>query len=482
MDRYEEKLTPILSEIIRLWEIPGLAVSVVQNDQVEYMQGFGVQSLDTHIPVSLDSLFCVASVSKVFVATAVMQLSERGLIDLDARIVQYLPYFWLGDERSAQITIRQALSHTSGMPDLTDFEYDDLWKHPEVDEDALERYVRGLGRRRLLSDPGEEFHYSNIAYNVLGDVIAKVSGMPFELYMKEQLLLPSGMPESTFLVSQIPIELLALPHLRAPEMIASPFYPYHRGDAPASSMHTNIREISNWMRMCLRRGYLDGHEIVRPATFDLMGIPVVKRGWPPFYEEMGLGWNVGHFQGEKTLSHGGFGAGWTDQLVLLPESGRGLAILSLDESYSIYRIRQAILDVLYDQEPKVDTVSWAVPICQALAKGGSQAAFARFEDLKKSGTESFWFDEELLITPALHLMILDKPEMAVDLLKLNLLAFPEYDGTYHYLANAYLQQGEPEKAEEILLKALSIHPDNTEAVLLLKVARNRVSGLHPRPV
>ena len=481
MDKFEEKLSPVLSEITRRWEIPGMAVTIVQNDQVVYTRGFGVQSLDTQIPVTLDSLFCVASVSKVFVATAVMQLSERGLIDLDAPIIQYLPYFWLGDARSTQITIRQALSHTSGMPDLTDFEYVDLWKHPEVDDGALERYVRGLSGRCLLSNPGEEFHYSNIAYNVLGDVIAKVSGRPFELYMKEQLLLPSGMPESTFLLSQIPSELLAVPHLRAPEMIASPFYPYHRGDAPASSLHTNIQEMGNWMRMCLRRGCLDEREIVRPATFDLMGKPVVKRGWPPFYEEMGLGWNVGHYQGEKTLSHGGFGAGWTDQLVLLPESGRGLAILSLDESYSIFRIRQAILDVLYDQEPQIDTVSWAVPICQALAKGGSQTAFVRFEELKKRGMESFWFDEELLITPALHLMIVNKPEMAVDLLKLNLIAFPEYDGTYHYLANAYLQKGEPEKAEEILLKALSIHPDNPETILLLELVRNRASGLHPLP-
>jgi CubicO group peptidase (beta-lactamase class C family) len=123
---YEKDLDSVLQEIVARWGIPGLAVGIVQDDEIVYAKGFGVQSLETQTPVTLDSIFCVASVSKAFVATAVVQLAERGKINLDAPIVQYLPYFQLDDERYPQITSRQILSHTSGMPDMDESEYDEL--------------------------------------------------------------------------------------------------------------------------------------------------------------------------------------------------------------------------------------------------------------------------------------------------------------------------------------------------------------------
>ncbi len=89
----EKELDVVLHEIITRWDIPGLAVGIVEGDEIVYAKGFGVQSLETQAPVTLDSVFCVQSVSKCFVATAVMQMVERGRLDLDAPIVQYLPYF-----------------------------------------------------------------------------------------------------------------------------------------------------------------------------------------------------------------------------------------------------------------------------------------------------------------------------------------------------------------------------------------------------
>jgi CubicO group peptidase (beta-lactamase class C family) len=133
---YEKELDPVLEQIVARWGIPGMAVGIVRGDEIVYTRHFGVQSLDSGTPVAGDSIFCVASISKCFVATAVMQLAEGGSIDLDTPIIEYLPYFKLGDERSRQITCRQMLSHTSGMPDMQETEYDDLLTHPEADEGA----------------------------------------------------------------------------------------------------------------------------------------------------------------------------------------------------------------------------------------------------------------------------------------------------------------------------------------------------------
>ncbi len=215
-------LESVLREIMAGWDIPGLAVGLVRGGEMIYAKGFGVQSLETQAPVTLDTVFCVQSVSKCLVATAVMQMVEREILELDAPLVQYLPYFRIDDERYRQITIRQMLSHTSGMPDIEETDYVQLVTHPETDDGAAERFVRSLRALKLIADPGERFSYSNIAYNVLGDLLrqiaeAKVTGKSFEQVMKEQILIPAGMPNSSFLLSEIPrqfadVNNLAMPH------------------------------------------------------------------------------------------------------------------------------------------------------------------------------------------------------------------------------------------------------------------------------
>ncbi len=294
----ETDLEKVIKETMQRWDVPGMAVGIVEHGEIRYIKGFGVQSLDTGAPVTSDSVFGIQSISKCFTATAVMQCAERGLLDLDAALVEYLPYFRLDDDRCQQMTIRQALSHTSGMPDMDEFEYVDLISHPEEDEGAPERFVRSLKNRKLVASPGERFSYSNIAYNVLGDLLAKVSGSTFESVMKERILLPAGMTNSTFLPGEVPPGLLAVPHLRSPGMKPYPGYPYHRADAPASFLHATVVDMCRWALTSLKRGEGSGGSILSPAGYRLMWTPVAKRGEPPsMYEQMGLGWNLGHFNG-----------------------------------------------------------------------------------------------------------------------------------------------------------------------------------------
>ena len=111
--------------------------------------------LDKDDPITTRSLFHMASITKPFVATSIMQLVEIGKIDLDAPVVKYLPYFHMADERYKTITARQLVTHTSGMPDVEDYE----WQKPQYDEGALERYVRRLSKLKLAFAPGEKFQY-----------------------------------------------------------------------------------------------------------------------------------------------------------------------------------------------------------------------------------------------------------------------------------------------------------------------------------
>jgi CubicO group peptidase (beta-lactamase class C family) len=467
---YEKDLDAVLQEIVTRWSIPGLAVGIVEDDVVVYAKGFGVQSLETQTPVTLDSIFCIASVSKCFAATAVVQLAERGKINLDAPLVQYLPYFQMDDERYRQITIRQMLSHTSGMPDIDESEYDEMVAHPEWDDGAAERFVRGLSNRKLIANPGERFSYSNIAYNVMGDMITKVSGKSFETYMVEQILIPSGMPNSTFLLTDVPPDYLAVPHLRTPEMNVNPIYPYHRADAPASFLHATILDMCHWGITCLNRGNYLGQSILSPASYDIMWTPVAEWGYPRpgIYEDMGLGWTLGHFKDAKTVSHGGMGFGWSDFLLILPEKNRAAAILCNEESYARSRTVRAVTDTLMDQKPQADTVSWMVPISQALIEGGIQAAYARYDEIEAGGMEKYYFDENDLINLKHQLVSAKKLDLAIEVLGLNIHVYPEHVESYTERAKLYLQKGESALAEASLLKALSIEPDNATAARLLE--------------
>jgi CubicO group peptidase (beta-lactamase class C family) len=469
---YEKDLDVVLQELMTRWDIPGLAVGIVEGDEIVYAKGLGVQSLETQMPVTLDSVFCVQSVSKCLVATAIMQLAERGKLDLDAPLVQYLPYFNMGDERHRQITIRQALSHTSGMPDMDEIEYVDLMTHPKLDDGAAERFVRGLRGRKLIANPGERFSYSNIAYNVLGDLLAKVSTKSFESTMQEQILIPSGMPNSTFTLTDIPANLLAWPHLRSPEMRVNSTYPYHRADAPASSLHTTVVDLCHWGITGLNRGNYLGQSLLSPAGYNLMWTAVAERGnlRPSIYEQMGLGWTLGHFNSVKTVSHGGGGFGGTAFLLILPEKNCAAVVLCNEESNAHFRAVRAVADTLLNQKPQALTVSWMVPISRALAEGGITLAYARYSEIKTREAE-FYFHENDLLDLSLQLYSAKKIDLAIEVLGLNIHVYPEYIESYLQQAKLYLQQGEIAQAKEHLLNVLSIEPGNANASGLLEMVQ-----------
>ena len=430
MKQYEQ-LNRILEDIMDKWDIPGLGVGLIEEGEIVHARGYGVQSMAVGVPVTPDSLFCVASIAKCFVACGIMQLVEQGILRLDAPLVEYLPDFLLDGAHYQEMTLRQILSHTSGMPDMDEIEYDALVSHPEYDEEAPARYVRALAGRKMIALPGERFAYSNIGYNVLGYLIAKQTGQTFEDYMKVHILDPAGMTESTFFFPNVPQDRLAVPHLRIPQIVPSSVQPYHRADAPASFLYTSVIELCRWAITSLNRGLYSGQRLLSPASYDLMWTPVVQRSYPPFREEMGLGWALGHFEGARTVAHGFSGFGWTCHLILLPEKNRAAVILCNEESSAIECLEQAVIRALLEMEPEPGPISWLIPIAGALHSGGIQAAIACLEDINNN--PGYILDPYDLITFVHQLLSVRKYDLAIDVLKLNLHAFPD-----HYDSNTLL--------------------------------------------
>lgn len=313
-DRYAVRLDPVIEQVVRDEKIPGLAVGIVQNGRLVYSRGFGVMTLGEPNPVTPETLFHMASITKPFVATGVMQLVEHGSVDLDAPVTKYVPYFRLNDPRYPSITVRQMLTHTSGMPDVNDY----LWNKPEYDDGALERYVRSLAGKKLRFDPGARFAYSNMAYEVLGDLVAKVSGVSVEDYVDEHILKPLGMTSSTLLIKNADPAQLAAGHSlgkhKMPKVIE--FYPYNRAHTPSSDLLSNVVDMARWAMANMNRGELDGHRILQSSTYDLMwkGPTSPDRNHPP----VGIGWFLSRFDGEQAVFHDGRDDGFTTMLEMVP--------------------------------------------------------------------------------------------------------------------------------------------------------------------
>jgi CubicO group peptidase (beta-lactamase class C family) len=310
--RLQSELEPKINDEIQKGHLPGFAIGVVRNGKLIYAKGFGVARLGGNTPVTSRSLFHMASVTKTFVATAVMQLVEKGKIDLDSPLIRYLPYFRLNDERYRAITIRQMLSHTSGIPDTVNYN----WDKPEYDAGALERTVRGLADRKLVFAPGEKFAYSNTGYEILGDVIAKVSGASFEDYVQHNILTPLGMKDSTLLVREANPQLLTSPHvLENDQVIVSKVFPYNRAHAPSGTLYSSIEDMSAWAIANLNHGELNGKRILKRETAELMWQPVADA----LGMKEGISWFSTDVQGHHLVLHSGGDVGFESLLILAPD-------------------------------------------------------------------------------------------------------------------------------------------------------------------
>lgn len=406
----DDTFSPFVQNVMSTHDLPGLAIGIVAGNETVYARGFGVRSIETREPVTMTTLFHLASISKPFVATAILQLVEQGRVRLDAPVITYLPYFKLADDRYRAITIQQMLSHVSGMPDEEDYE----WDNPQYDDGALERYVRSLPAEKLLSEPGEKYAYSNMAFECLGDVIAKVSGMAFDDYVKQHILALAGMAESSFLMPERLPEAWAAPHLRVMSNLAWKGYPYNRMHGPSSTLHSNALEMCNWAITNLNRGRFGDHQILNPSSYDLLWKPRAERSKD---RQVGLSWFLGEYRREKLVQHGGGDTGFRSHLDLLPDRRAGVVVLCNLIPAPVEEIAYAALDVLLGYEPGPILPPVSIPVCETLRQEGLDAAASRWNSLRSSHPEEYNFSSPLFsnLHTAMQLERIDEAELIAHL-------------------------------------------------------------------
>ena len=354
------RIDSYLVEQVRTSRIHGLSAAVVRDGAVIYAGAHGVRELGEDKELSPQHVFHFASVSKPFVATAIVQLFEKGKLDLDDPVTKSLPYFSLSDERFRDITLREMLNHTSGMPDVEDYE----WDNPKFDEGAAERFVRAMASEQLLWAPGTAWQYSNMAFDALGDVIAKVSGMTFEDYVRTNILEPLGMNSSSFIYPEIDEALRTNGHVDDPAQV-SDVYPYNRRHAPSSTLNSSVIDMTHWLLVNLNRGELGGRRILKNDSYDLLWRPTTELPIPARFGRyasedfsdlpafrVGLSWFLGEIAGHPTVFHGGRDTGFSSFVLLLPDDRIGVVVASNWEQSDTPALAGGIVDLMLTSDDR----------------------------------------------------------------------------------------------------------------------------------
>jgi CubicO group peptidase (beta-lactamase class C family) len=325
--------------------IPGLSVVVVEGDQVILSRGYGVADRAAGTPMTEDTPVAIASTSKGMTALGIMQLVEQGLVDLEAPVIRYVPEFTMNDARAADITVRQVLTHTAGIPagGSTDSAQDDQ---------ALERRIASLASTELHFAPGGGYEYANDGYSVAGLVVQRVSGVPYEDYLAAHLFEPLGMLRTTFDVS-LASEWGLAGYGKSRGVVSAGPVPLSRGGNPAGGVLTTARDVGHYLVAMLNDGTFEGTQVITSASIDQMWTPEPASG----NEAYGLGWNEMNLSGLRLLSHAGdlaAGAGYGSsgsQFLLAPDRHLGIAVLANMSSLEKAEIAQDTLAILLGGEP-----------------------------------------------------------------------------------------------------------------------------------
>jgi CubicO group peptidase (beta-lactamase class C family) len=339
----KETLAEAVSKAYEYNDLPGLAAGVQTPADGSLFYAKGYANYETRTPLRPDQVFHFASVSKLFVATSIMQLIQSGKLTPDDNLLNVIPWFKPEDPAYQTVTIRQILSHTAGIPDVKNYH----WDKPETDAESLKRYLRSgeVSQSPIFkSESGDppQFRYSNIGYEILGAVIAELSGLTFEEYIRSHIFDPLGMSDSTFLTFLRPASRLASPHEKAGDssILVLPNYPYNRPHAPSSTLTSTLCDISKFGEAYLTKDPV----LLSEESYDQMWTDQAKV--PGNGEKMGFGWFSRRLRGHTLYGHEGSDEGFRSSYWICPDFGAQITVLSNLSGAPVKKINKSIFIAL----------------------------------------------------------------------------------------------------------------------------------------
>jgi CubicO group peptidase (beta-lactamase class C family) len=363
------------------WQVPGIAVAVIRDGKLSLARGYGVRELGKDASVDENTIFDIASCTKSFTAAMVGKLVDQNKLRWDDTLIKHVPFLVIPTQgRDAEVTIRHALQHRTGLPTANM-----LWRSGELDAEEILRRVRFL---KPVAAPGDRLIYNNVMYLAAGKAAEHASGKSWSDFVTEEFFEPLGMKSSLADSSTLKsFGNVAEPHATIDGQVKAIERSNDDVIAPAGAIYSSAADMARWLIMHLDRGRFGGHELLTAGRVDEMHTPVEPppakpstKGVPKApISRYGMGWFVNEHAGEKVVEHAGSGIGFVSWMAIMPKERLGVVILSNHKGTGInYALRFWIFDRLLGR-PDFD---WSSSVRKDYTEGGQRLlreAQARFD-------------------------------------------------------------------------------------------------------
>jgi CubicO group peptidase (beta-lactamase class C family) len=326
-----------VEEAMASWQIPGLALAVVNGNEIVHMQGYGVRDVETREPITPETIFPIASSSKAFTAMGIGLLVDEGKLEWDKPVRNYLPDFELSDGYvSEKLTVRDLLCHRSGLP-----RHDLAWYGTNR---ARADLIRNLKYLEFSKGFREVWQYQNLMYVTAGYLAGQMTGLTWEDFTQQRIFGPLTMSRSCFSPDVMKqLGNYAMPYrikrgkaegkedvLEVMEFYSDPVM------GPAGAIHSNVQDLAKWLKVHLNEGQFEGQVFVSPGSLAQMHQPQMIMPVDGFMSTLlgttistyGLGWFVVPYRGHTLIHHGGNIDGFSTMVAFVPRENIGIVVLT----------------------------------------------------------------------------------------------------------------------------------------------------------
>jgi CubicO group peptidase (beta-lactamase class C family) len=376
-------LDAYITRAVAEWRIPGLAISIVKDDSVVFVKGYGVRELGKPGAVDAGTRFAIGSTTKAMTAVALGMLVDERKVRWDEPVITYLPGFRVGDPYvTRELTVRDLLTHRGGLGNA-----DQLWASAGYPADEIMRRVATLPPAYSLRS---RFIYQNIMYAVAGDVIGAASGMPWAQFLRTRIFEPLGMKATEATLAALDGQSnIATPHGEIADTIRPITNRPVDAVGPAGSVWSSVGDMAKWARFILDSGRVGGKRLLSEATFrELLSpqviapreiystMPLVR----PHFFTYGLGWFLHDYQGQAVAMHTGSIDGMSALIGLIPDRRLGVYVLAnLDHAELRHALMYRVFDMYSGNAPR----DWSKELLALYSGLERQADSARRDQIQR---------------------------------------------------------------------------------------------------
>jgi CubicO group peptidase (beta-lactamase class C family) len=457
---YSQDKASKIDEFMKLFHEYGQfngTVLVSEGGEVILKKGYGLANMEWNIPNKPDTKFRIGSITKQFTSMLVLQLVEKENIDLEGKLSDYLPYY--RKDTGEKVTIHHLLTHTSGIPSYTGLPnfFEDISRNPYPVDEFIKTYCSG----DLEFDPGSKYVYNNSGYFLLGAIIQEVTGQTYEDVLKAKILDPVGMTNTGYDHHDTLIPNRAAGYEKRAGVYVNAAYLDMSLPFAAGALYSTVEDLYLWDQAL----YAD--KLLSKEMMALMFKPHVPAGGSHY----AYGWIVSEKsfpkskEKAKRIAHGGGINGFTTLIDRLVEDRHLIVLFNNTGGTALGAMSEGIINILYDKPYGLPKRSIADVVGKTIRDKGVKAAIAQYRELKTNSPKDYIFQpRELNTVGYMVLQGMKDPEGAIEIFKLNIEMYPKYANGYDSLAEAYMENGEMEKAIKFYAKSLELDPKNTNAI------------------